>query len=222
MKKHLATIIFILFLLFGCEKSIYDSIESCDYEKVLKYIAEGKDLNKEDENGRVPLDYAVLTSTKSNNIKKDNNELYRIMKCLVDNGANVNHNFGMAYTPLHFAAQCDNDKAISYLLDHGAKVNAVAINRGKLTPLHVTIFMDNNIKAAKALLEGGADCNLPMEGGITPLHLAVGSENVEFVELLLKYKANKNIKDDFGKTPLDDAIDKGNKEIIELLKTKFS
>ena len=95
----------------------------------------------------------------------------------------------------------------------------------------------NDVDAAKALLESGADVNervklssmfdatktigdktlgKKFEKGNTPLHLAVIRNNPDMVELLLEYGANKHAQNPAGNTPM--RLSKGkDPKIAELL-----
>lgn len=83
------------------------------------------------------------------------------------------------------------------------------------TPLD-TAAVRGNLEEVQALLEGGADPNIPCEKGATPLHDAVGQGHIEVVRLLLKSGASPNIRSDFGGTPLEWATRRGLKEIASL------
>ena len=91
-------------------------------------------------------------------------------------------------------------------------------------------IQSKNYQAAKILLEFGADLNLAVESnnelwgefsqnynperGFTPLHYAVGQNNLELVELLLKHDANVNIENFGKKTPIDLAQNTTMKSIL--------
>ena len=85
-------------------------------------------------------------------------------------------------TPLHRASSGGKLEAMRCLLDHGANINARAVD-GR-TPLHCAI-MYSNVQAARFLLERGADVNACDNDGNTPSHLA---EEQEVVELLSEYR----------------------------------
>jgi hypothetical protein len=85
-----------------------------------------------------------------------------------------------------------------------------------LAPLHQAILR-NRTEIALALLEAGADPNLPDRSQRTPLHLAVERNNVALVEALLARKARPNERDKIGWTPLHHAAAKDRVEIARAL-----
>ena len=56
--------------------------------------------------------------------------------------------------------------------------------------------------AVRALLDGGADVNVPGEDGATVLHWAVRGDDLRTVELLLRAGAEPGAANDYGVTPL--------------------
>lgn len=87
------------------------------------------------------------------------------------------------------------------------------------TPLD-TAAVRGSLEEVQALLEGGADPNIPCEKGATPLHDAVGQGHIEVVRLLLKSGASPDIRSEFGGTPMEWATRRGLKEIAALFESK--
>jgi N-acetylmuramoyl-L-alanine amidase len=79
---------------------------------------------------------------------------------------------------------------------------------------------DGNIQAVEDLLTFGADVNLRMTEGITPLFIASQKGHTEIVKLLLEKGAQVDVKDTEGTTPLFIASQKGHTEIVKLLLEK--
>ena len=73
-------------------------------------------------------------------------------------------------------------------------------------------------KAAKALLENGADVNIRSELGGTPLHEAAASASAELIQMLLDAGVDASIVADGG-SALDIAKEFKNEAAIRLLKT---
>ena len=147
-------------------------------------------------------------------------------------------------TPLQKAAAAGWIRVATYLLDHGADVNAdrggalyaaakagnramveLLLSRGSdvnpkentgQTPLHVAV--QNGFQAVvEVLLANKADVNAQNGSGVTPLFLAAGRDNPRIVSVLLEHKADVNQPDQSGATPLINAAHSGHLEIAKLL-----
>ncbi len=123
----------------------------------------------------------------------------RIMKILIDKGANVNAQ-GPYGTPLHQASH--KKEIVKLLLSKGANVHIK--NFAGQTPLH-----ECSPEVARLLVAQGADVNSVDNEGNTPLHTSQKNPTVfELVEstkkstFLLKNGANVNQKNHYGATPL--------------------
>jgi hypothetical protein len=98
-------------------------------------------------------------------------------------------------------------KIVTYLLKHGADVNA--LNAYQNTPLHAACI-EGLADCSKALLEAGADLQQPsgdMSNNATPLHLAAEYSHNRLVEMLLEKGADAKALDSNGKTPLELAME---------------
>jgi len=89
------------------------------------------------------------------------------------------------------------------------------------TPLHIVASW-RDIRAARLLLEAGADPNAHGEDGETPLHCAVLHQDWELAKLLLAFGASKEEQTTGGSTPLDIARICNYKEGIALLSDNSS
>ncbi len=77
-----------------------------------------------------------------------------------------------------------------------------------------------NYNIVNALLQNGADPNIPDNLGNSPLNIAVYSGIPSIVDLLLQKGANPNIPDNLGKRPLNIAVHSGIPSIVDLLLQK--
>lgn len=110
----------------------------------------------------------------------------KIVTLLKENGANLDLDDGYGATALYDSIYSGFDNVAMYLIEQGAKVNT---NTG--------IYIDG-------------------DGGITPLHRAIGRE--ELIQCLLKHGANKTAKTTSGKTAFDWATSMGYSNGIDLLR----
>jgi uncharacterized protein len=179
-----------------------------------------------------------------------------IVAALLDKGADPNYRDGNSFTALHSAVR-DSDygedqgqraravPTIKVLLAHGANPNARLhqekptvrtldeIELEGATPLALAAEV-NNLDAIKALVEGGADPNIPTAKGTTPLILSAGAGTdvqrarsvderaiaVETAKYLVAHGADVNAVGQFGWTALHSAAYQGLNDDIAFLASK--
>ena len=97
----------------GVKESIQDAVKAANIEAVKEFLAEGVDVNAEDEHGNRPLYIAVEYGRKE------------IVELLIANGADLNVK-GDTYsdTPLNIAASYGHKEIAKILIVKGADVNA--------------------------------------------------------------------------------------------------
>jgi ankyrin repeat protein len=129
--------------------SLYRAAEKADVDLVLKLLLG----EKADPNVRctwnkeyTPLHIAACS--------KSWGRTYRVMRILLDKGANVNAEADNGERPLHMAALCRDYMAVVILLEAGADPN-VGRNDGK-TPLSL-LSSGGHSNTRQALLDTGAD-----------------------------------------------------------------
>lgn len=117
------------------------------------------------------------------------------------------------HTPLHYAAMRQNEYMIKLLTEAGAELDAK--NGSDQTPLSAglerTGYAHERGPLARALLEAGANPELPREGMYNPMHYAIIYNAPEVVEALLKAKADPN-----ARNHLATALQSGNTQDIAL------
>ncbi|MFP5430811.1 MAG: ankyrin repeat domain-containing protein [Gammaproteobacteria bacterium] len=102
-----------------------------------------------------------------------------------------------------------NPEMVALLLGKGANANALLAN-GK-APLHMALENDD-LEAARTLLEGGAKPGIKKADGVLPLYTAVAKNKPEAVKLLLAHGANPD--DDAS---LYIAVQQNNLPMLQLL-----
>lgn len=102
-------------------------------------------------------------------------------------------------------AQKKVDRVQAILAQNPGLVN-VPFEAGGSTPLLSALGMQAEPPLLNALLDAGANPNLPGRGGMTPLSTAVSTGQAAATTLLLSRGANPNIQDAKGKTALHLAV----------------
>jgi ankyrin repeat protein len=140
-----------------------------------------------------------------------------MVRFLVARGADVN--VQDAYRTI-LAAAVEHPDVLSYLLNHGAKVNKPA--KWDITPLGRAAFLGATA-GIKVLLAHGANINHVDGNGDTPLMSAAGEGHVQAVQALIQGGANVNLRTwhhGAGKklSALQIAQQAGHAEVVRLLK----
>lgn len=120
----------------------------------------------------------------------------RVVRALLDHGAQVNDQDAYGYSPLWFAIQCSNGNVVRLLLERGANVDVKDIHGA--TPL-----MWANAKMAQILLEHGARIEAASRHDGAALIWAARLNKPDVVHILLKWGANIAARDASGKTAFD-------------------
>jgi ankyrin repeat protein len=119
-------------------------------------------------------------------------------------------------TALFSATKAGNRAMVEFLLSRGANVNADTQDTEKNTPLHIAA--QKGFQAVvEVLLANKADVNAQASSGSTPLLLAAQKNNSKIISLLLEHKADVNMASQHGETPLIAAAHPGTLEIVKLL-----
>ncbi|KAM0795458.1 ankyrin repeat-containing domain protein [Usnea florida] len=140
------------------------------------------------------------------------------MERLYEQGADVKYqsrkqppdNDGM--TALHAAAKDGHYRAVEFLVQRGANVNALMVN--KFTPLHRAATAQHIEVARYLIRRGGANVNAQDAQGQTPLFKSDG----QMTKMLLSAQANPNVVDGNVNTPLHHAAHDIHVGAIRLLK----
>jgi ankyrin repeat protein len=129
---------------------------------------------------------------------------------LIEAGAKVQGN----PESLCLAAELGDERIVSYLLDHGAVIDASGYWG---TPLVMAAGI-GNVSVVNLLLEKKADIAGTDVHGRTALHWAAINEDETLLDLLLSRGSPLDIRDNEGKTPFDLAKHFGSGKAIDKLK----
>lgn len=145
-----------------------------DAEGVQAALAEGVDVDSQDDNGYTALHWnADMGCTPG-----DREE---IVKILLTHGAAIEARDSMGRTSLFVAASSGSAQIVRALVLAGADVNARS-NSGA-TPLMLAAS-SGSLDAVTFLLAGGADANAFTPDGTTAMDMAMGAEFEDVVEVL--------------------------------------
>jgi len=154
---------------------------------------------------------------------------WKIVRVLVDAGANVNFSDHRGRTPLYIAAESGDNVVVRMLIDAGANVNVNTYN-GE-TPLHIAAKggeKGNPALTVRMLLDNGANMNLGLTNngwedpkGATPVWMAAYNGNTDIVEILVtrgvSFAKIDLVDREEGLTPLWMAASRGDNVLVRIL-----
>ena len=171
----------------------------------------GADVNVQDESwlktGRTPLMYAVLQGDAA------------LVQAFLIKGARQDMKDKDGETALSLAKK-DGLEYIAQLLEKAAAGGSLKHADASHHPLF-TAIKEGRPDQVRTLMAKGADVNLRVPSGSTPLMYAADGDKLEIVRLLLKSGADVNAKNGSNNTALIYAVIKGHEGVVhELLKSK--
>ena len=128
----------------------------------------------------------------------------RVVKILLEAGADPSKVNEWGRSPLHPSARSGHTNVVQELLDRGAEFDGAT--KDGLTPLHEAV-MGNRKDIVKLLLDKGADPNKEDKWKNTSLLHAVFWGHKEIIPLLLARGADPRHEDRTGTTPLSYALE---------------
>jgi ankyrin repeat protein len=131
----------------------------------------------------------------------ENGDLLRVRE-LVEAGVDVNAMENKA-TPLMLASARGNFEVAVYLIDHGADVNKVGNATGPAITWAIENESNDAAETIALLVKKGANVNVSLKTGYTPLHWAVESNLPDLVQLMIEHGAKLNVKTKDGDKPFD-------------------
>ena len=160
------------------EKIVEQRIEGKNpSEKLLDYAKCGHFRKRED---RGDNDCKVLYGWRD----KDDTKAARVVKYLVERGADVNAQYDKKkWTPLHFAVCNENDALVQTLTSSGADVNVK--DKDGQTPLHIAAE-HGPLSVVKDLIKAGADLTIKDISGKTAYAIAEGKGDKKAMDLLYR------------------------------------
>lgn len=211
----------------GCELGFY--IRNGDVDGVTRTLDRGVDPSVHDESGTPALVLALRLPANRMEMppgRQDDASLRRLVdgkvkiaRLLLDRGADVSVNSGSEQSPLQLAAlDARLADLVGIIVKKGVPVDETAGLEAREAETPLQRAVDNrNAAGAAALLDAGANPDLPLPRNITPLLAACMMGDTATAAVLLKHGAKTEIAQTNGRTPLKAAVEAGNAELVALL-----
>ena len=133
-------------------------------------------------------------------------EAYKIVKTLIQAGANVNNvnDVNFLFSVVTQNKKLDSEKQIQIeiiemLIQAGADIKKTSSYHNYETPLHGAAGFNTNPKVIEVLVRAGADIHAENKFGETPLLIAIDVNNAKAFFALIKAGANSEINDNYEK-----------------------
>ncbi|XP_076449414.1 uncharacterized protein LOC143285862 [Babylonia areolata] len=108
-----------------------------------------------------------------------------VKECMSESPKWVDTKSQCGVTLLHVACMKGHTAMVSFLLQHGASINATT-DKG-LTPAILAAY-SNQPEVLEMLIQAGADLTLCMQNGLTPLGMAIAKQNLASSESVLRHQ----------------------------------
>ena len=153
------------------------AITSCHLSAVIFLTEHGADVDIQNRDGKTALHFAVQRYHSSHH-----SEWCEVLRCLVENGADINARENNDNTPLMIASFCGHVNVVTFLIQHGAELD-VQNDRGN-TALHLAV--QHNFSGIVHILLDHRATHLYNNQKLTPLLFASNNSLTAIVEELTR------------------------------------
>lgn len=182
----------------GCEP-LESAVANNNYELFEKLLPKESDINRPLIGGNTLLHYA-------SNLK--------MVKKLLENGANLDVKNNSGETPLNTAIRFGSESVALFLVNSGADVNIVVPDGSSVLSKAAS---RKNLELVKLIVEKGASVSQLDGRGETPLFTAAESGSEEIFHFLLGELKSSKHNDVSDNSPLFSAVKRGSYKITEAL-----
>ena len=168
------------------------------------FVSIGVDVNLNNNKKDTP----VLWAARGNHIET--------VRTLIRLGAILNHQNDKGSTPFYWAVRYGFSEMAKVLITEGKADIHQSRKLGLVSPIVLASALGYT-DIVELLINNGADVNLTINNGFTPLHYAAGWGNLDTVQLLVKRGAILDKDNDFGDTPLLLAAQEQQMEAVKIL-----
>jgi len=189
------------------QTALHLASKNSNAELIHTLLVNGAKVNLKDNNNLAPIDYVM------GKVWKKRNDLQVILKDMLAHGL-LNIPWKNMKGKLILNEIVENSELISFLIGHGANVNAV--DKDGDTAL-MACAVHNYPQSAKILLAAGAKIDMQDNRGRTALYTSTVLHSYEAAEILLKNGANVNLKTKVGSTPIMNAFSQNDERMVSLL-----
>lgn len=222
--------------------SLHKAAQAGNEAQVRKILADGCDVNLENDDGHTALYVASMKSREGivrillqhkAIVNTTNNPLLVVKdvataKLLIQANGNLHARDEYGNTPLHMAILIGNKELIQLYLSFGAKIHVTTATGHTALHTQSSSFLDEpwGSKLTQELIQRGASVNCKDYQGRSPLHLAAinySLEKEETIRMLIKAGSSLTDLDIQGFNPLHHFISqsRGCSEMDETLAIKF-
>lgn len=189
------------------KKKFFAAVESGDTDTVKQMLESGAvDVNLPGKRGETALYKAIVKAQEE------------VVDLLLESGADVNLGNKDGASPLMRAASRNDGPLVERLIALGADVNAQD-DIGSTTLLKVSAMNKPQTEVVRILIEHGADPNIRMNHGWSPLMFAAGNGHREIAAMLLAAGADTEIvSENDNTTAIMWASKAGHIEIVQQIK----
>ncbi len=187
------------------------AVRNGNMDAIKALIDGGVDINHVNNNGET----AVFLVSRGFNFPLLPLQSARILRLLIDSGANIQIETNDHLSPLWIATLNGNLNLVELLLEAGADVES--FDEEGYTPLAIGAE-NGRLRSIELILKYGADIEAQDNEGNTPLMMAANNGHEDIVKFFLKKDAYVNHENDEGLTAVDLAQREGHLEIVAMLR----